>query len=71
MNRILAILAVIGGVIVAALGIKNERLQRKSAEREADIAKASEKATSDATSALTEGLSNEAKSSGRGHFNSK
>ena len=61
MNRILGFLVAAFGFIIALLGIKNERLQRRSAEREADIAKASEKATSNAASALTEGLENENK----------
>lgn len=71
MNKILAWLAGLLGVILAVFKVKNERLQRRSAERDAEIAKASEKATSDATDALTEGLENEAKPITRGHFDNR
>jgi len=56
-SKLIALLGVISAVLYGLL----QRSKAKSAEREADIAKASEKAGDKATDALIKGMDNENK----------
>lgn len=64
-SKIIAFFAFLSAVLYGLL----QRSEKKSAQREADISKASEKAGDKATEALLEGLNEESKPARRGHFN--
>lgn len=59
------------GIIISILRGNLNAMKAEKAQREADIAKASEKATEKATEALIKGIENEAKPISRGHFDRK
>ena len=71
MSRILAGIAAFLGLLAAVFKVQHSNEKAKSAQREADIAKTSQSATQKATTALTDGLSNESKKPSRGYFNNK
>ena len=59
------------GIIISILRGNISSMKADKAQREADLSKASEKATNDATEALVRGMNEEAKPTGRGYFNNK